>query len=1077
MEKSLFLNQTQTNSSSSLNISMSSPYHSKQASQAPLVQDTRNFGYATGRLVRVLFNHVYDAWQKWWHAPTAEVLAQRRQITIYREGLKLAVNQLDLAIEDLSKNPRAASSLERFKQMVNEYKKFFEPAPLEKSRIHQARLLNPIRTKVQRLKIAGLREMILAYLPIIQTERPSSDPVLPVPEKPPSSSENKRFILQQPAPAFSPMVPAPSNPIFPPSFDLNILNGGNGFEVEGLNPNDHLGNCVSSVGDVNGDGHNDLVLSAYFASPNNMARAGTVYVLFGQENGWNAQFNLSNLNGNNGFIIEGLDANDNLGFSVSTAGDFNGDSKDDLVLGADFSSPGGRGLAGTVYVVFGQMSGWTSHFNLTILNGTNGFIIEGPSSGDRLGYTISMGDINNDGRADIILGAYDSSPGGRNNAGTAYVLFGQVSGWTSYFNLTNLNGTNGFIVEGLNPSDNLGYSVSTVGDINGDGTTDMALGAISTSPNETSAAGTTYVLFGKTIGWPAKFNLTTLNGANGFAINGLSSGDGLGSSISTAGDMTGDNISDLVIAAGFASPYGLSDAGTVYVLFGQTNGWSSYFNLATLNGSNGFAVNGINATDSLGYSVGTAGDINGDGKSDIVLGANGRSIFNGSGVGAAYVLFGRASGWSSPFNLTSLNGTNGFTVDGVNSGDNLGASVDTAGDLNGDGITDLALGATGASRSGRAYAGAAYVIFGKGTSINPLPSSSPSPNISPQPIISPNPSISSIPAPNALPSPFIKLNLTACSMNQPLQWLYHSIVIAKSQALRLSPDDIAARCGNFSNQPYLGTSFTVTDIQSAALQQLNASGFWNAGVLTFLGKDLALGRISLVQNGSNNAPALNITATDGLTILSDQSVQVNFTLTDNPPTIIGFLLTPVTGNQLTLSTGNLLVTADGKLTNLVFTVEGVQNGYFAQINAPDVPISEFTYYQIQTGQIQLVQNNSAPIQFTITASDGLKSSVPTSQILDLFGTADDQVSKTGMIAGLSISAGIMAVGSTAALICGYYKRQQDRERKQEKENYGQWAKSTQSRPKPEDTTGSHDVISEYNVEMTELTDNRATLSS
>ena len=167
------------------------------------------------------------------------------------------------------------------------------------------------------------------------------------------------------------------------------------------------------------------MLGAYGADPGGRTDAGTAYIIWGQASGLSAAFNLTTLNGSNGFKVEGLAAGDYLGSSVSTAGDLNGDGKADLVLGADHADPGGRTDAGTAYIIFGQASGFPAAFNLTTLDGSNGFKVEGLAADDRLGVSVSTaGDLNGDGKADLVLGAYGADPGGRTSAGIAYVLYG-----------------------------------------------------------------------------------------------------------------------------------------------------------------------------------------------------------------------------------------------------------------------------------------------------------------------------------------------------------------------------------------------------------------------------------------------------------------------------------------------------------------------------------------------------------------------------------------------------------------------------------------------------------------------------
>lgn len=170
--------------------------------------------------------------------------------------------------------------------------------------------------------------------------------------------------------------------------------------------------------------------------------------------------------------------------------------------------------------------------------------------------------------------------------------------------------------------------------MNDDGISDLLLGAETTALN-----GISYVIFGSRSNFPAKFDLTTLNGGNGFSIPGITRAGYLGSSVSTAGDVNGDKIADLVLGAPSNSKPGIS-----YVLFGSHGEFPAVFDLTTLNGSNGFAIPGISSGGELGDSVNTAGDINGDGISDLVLGApfsDSYTDFTDSYTGASYVIFGK----------------------------------------------------------------------------------------------------------------------------------------------------------------------------------------------------------------------------------------------------------------------------------------------------------------------------------------------------------------------------------------------------------------------------------------------------
>lgn len=510
---------------------------------------------------------------------------------------------------------------------------------------------------------------------------------------------------------------------FNATFDLTALKGSNGFRIEGLFSGDSLGGSVNSAGDVNGDGFADIVIGCPNASPGGLSEAGKVYVIFGQANGWLETFDLANLNGTNGFKIEGFAAGDWLGDSVGTAYDLNGDGLDELLITAPRASPGGRLQAGAVYILFGKSKGWPAAFNLLTLNGSNGFKVEGLVASDRLGSVSAAGDINGDGKSDLVFGATNASPARLLSAGIAYVLLGQTSTWPATFNLNSLNGANGFKIDGLNIMDGLGSSVSIAGDINGDGFSDLVLGAES-AKRGLSFGGVAYILFGRASSWPATFDLETLDGTSGFRVEGLYPYGFLGDSVSSAGDLNNDGIDDLLIGSYYASPENRTHTGIVYVLFGRASGWNASFNLTSLNGSNGFLVEGLNAEDNLGTVAEYTGDLNGDGITDLILGAPGYNPDNRF-TGIAYVLFGHNATWPKAVDLSSLDGYNGFSIEGFKSNMILGDSLNTAGDFNGDGISDLVIGAPHTSPEKRSVAGTTYVIFGTNI-FAPIASSTPS---------------------------------------------------------------------------------------------------------------------------------------------------------------------------------------------------------------------------------------------------------------------------------------------------------------------------------------------------------------
>ena len=351
--------------------------------------------------------------------------------------------------------------------------------------------------------------------------------------------------------------------------ELSSLAGANGFQISGAVAGDNSGHAVSGAGDVNGDGLDDLIVGAYGADANGLASSGASYVVFGTAGGLAANLALSTLDGTNGFKISGEAVGDVSGFSVSGAGDINGDGFDDLLIGAGEADPNNHLSSGASYVVFGRAD-WstTANLNVSALDGSNGFKISGEAADDRSGAFLSAaGDVNGDGFDDLVIGAFGADSNG-SYSGASYVVFGRAD-WstTANLNLLALDGSNGFKIIGAAGADYSGTSVSAAGDVNGDGFGDLLIGADGADPNG-SRSGASYVIFGKTGGFAANLNLSALDGSNGFKISGEAAEDRSGRSVSAAGDVNGDGFGDLLIGAEGADPNG-SASGASYVVFGQ----------------------------------------------------------------------------------------------------------------------------------------------------------------------------------------------------------------------------------------------------------------------------------------------------------------------------------------------------------------------------------------------------------------------------------------------------------------------------------------------------------------------------
>ena len=331
---------------------------------------------------------------------------------------------------------------------------------------------------------------------------------------------------------------------------------------------------------------------------------------------------LSSLDGNNGFVINGIDEDDGSGRSVSSAGDVNGDGFDDILIGAPNADPNGNYKAGESYVVFGSGNPFNPSLNLSSLDGTNGFVINGSDLLDQLGSSVSSaGDVNGDGFDDILIGASWADPNGNTRAGESYVVFGSSSGFGSSLDLSSLDKNDGFVINGIKEYNQSGSSVSSAGDVNGDGFDDILIGAERGDPNGNSYAGESYVVFG--------FSVTpTVPTPGDDVLTGTSDNDLIralpGNDLVNAGD--GND----TVGAGSGNDTIDGGAGNDVIRGGtgrdSLDGGAGTDNLQGGSGSD--TLNGGDDDDTLKGEKG-ADFLHGDNGNDFITGGNGKDLLTG----------------------------------------------------------------------------------------------------------------------------------------------------------------------------------------------------------------------------------------------------------------------------------------------------------------------------------------------------------------------------------------------------------------------------------------------------------------
>lgn len=488
---------------------------------------------------------------------------------------------------------------------------------------------------------------------------------------------------------------------FPAAIELDAL-GDLGLTLDGAGYSDASGWSVDAAGDFNGDGIDDVVIGA----PGSY-RGGGAFVVFGRRDA-GTRIDLGTLDGTNGVRLNAPQEHF-AGAAVAGIGDLNGDGIDDLAIGGPGQWPD-YGI-GVVYVVFGRDAGvepFPASLDLTILDGTDGLRLDGVQDEDLAGASLAgVGDINGDGYDDMLVGAPKTELSGLWRLGVGYVVYGRDAAaepFPAAMSLGDLDGTNGFTMEGHRGSGQHGSSVAAAGDLNGDGRPDMALGAPRWTHGADETMGATYVVFGREAGgepFPAALDLGTLDGTDGVRFQGSVRYGQTATALAGTRDVNGDGLDDLVIGGPNLGPTGGSLIGpwwgASYVVFGRrvsdAGPFAPIIELGDLDGSNGVRINGTEDSGS-GAGLAAAGDLDGDGLADLAIGAPELGP-SPRPYGGGFVLMGRRGPWPATIDLsdpTVLDGPGGFTFFAVPGADDTGLAIAGAGDFNADGAPDLLVG-------------------------------------------------------------------------------------------------------------------------------------------------------------------------------------------------------------------------------------------------------------------------------------------------------------------------------------------------------------------------------------------------
>ncbi len=403
-----------------------------------------------------------------------------------------------------------------------------------------------------------------------------------------------------------------------------------------LESDDRFGVSTAGLGDLDGDGVNDMVVGAPYDDDGGDKR-GAVYILFMNSNGTVKSHQKISRTAGNFNTTWGY--SNKFGTSVANLGDLDGDGVTDIAAGMGWDDDGGPGR-GAIYILFLNTDGTVkSHQKISATEGNLTGILD---DYDYFGNSVSgLGDLDSDGVADIVVGAYADNDAG-DQRGAVYVLLMHANGTVKSYQ--KISSTVGNFTDALDYWDRFGISVTGLGDLNGDGVPDMAVGAY-LDDDGGAGRGAIYVMFMNSDGTLKSYQ--KISATEGNLTGMLANGDNFGFSVTRLGDLDGDGLPDLAVGT-IGDDDGGTNRGALYILFMNLDGTAKSVQKISDTAGN-FPAN-LNDATQFGRSVARLGDLDGDHFSDLAVGEMGPND------GAVYVLFLDNFARSAPTGLIAVAG-------------------------------------------------------------------------------------------------------------------------------------------------------------------------------------------------------------------------------------------------------------------------------------------------------------------------------------------------------------------------------------------------------------------------------------